>query len=61
MARELLPARYPYVPEFRQALELDPDNIDAWRYRRASFMNPALMLRSAITLASMDVARSFWP
>ena len=25
MARELLPARYPYVPEFRQALELDPD------------------------------------
>jgi len=25
-ARELLPARYPYVPEFRQALALDPAN-----------------------------------
>jgi tetratricopeptide (TPR) repeat protein len=25
-ARELLPARYPYVYEFRAALELDPDN-----------------------------------
>jgi Tfp pilus assembly protein PilF len=26
MARELLPARYPFVPEFRRALEFDPDN-----------------------------------
>ncbi len=26
MARELLPARYPFVNEFRQALELDPAN-----------------------------------
>src|ERR1019366_5511529 len=26
MARERLPARYPYVYEFRVALELDPDN-----------------------------------
>src|SRR5271156_2971233 len=27
MARELLPERYPYVPEFRKALELDPTNV----------------------------------
>jgi len=26
MARELMPDRYPYVPEFRRALELDPSN-----------------------------------
>ena len=26
MARELLPRHYPYVPEFRRALELDPTN-----------------------------------
>src|SRR5262249_38319290 len=26
LARELLPARYPYVPEFRDALALDPGN-----------------------------------
>ena len=26
-----LPARYPYVPEFRQALELDPDNVELRR------------------------------
>ena len=26
MARELLPARYPFVSEFRQALALDPAN-----------------------------------
>ena len=26
MARELLPQRYPYVPEFRRALDLDPSN-----------------------------------
>ncbi len=25
-AREMLPDRYPYVPEFRRALDLDPDN-----------------------------------
>ena len=31
MARELLPARYPYVPEFRQALELDPANVELRR------------------------------
>jgi Tfp pilus assembly protein PilF len=31
MARELLPARYPYVPEFRRALELDPGNIELRR------------------------------
>lgn len=30
-ARELLPARYPYVPEFRRALELDPKNLDLRR------------------------------
>src|SRR3982750_605588 len=28
MARELLPDRYPFVPEFRHALELDPANIE---------------------------------
>jgi Tfp pilus assembly protein PilF len=27
MARELMPERYPFVPEFRRALELDPDNV----------------------------------
>ncbi len=26
MARELMPSRYPYVSEFRRALDLDPDN-----------------------------------
>ena len=31
MARELLPARYPYVPEFRRALELDPANVELRR------------------------------
>ncbi len=31
MARELLPARYPFVSEFRQALALDPDNHDLRR------------------------------
>ena len=30
-ARELLPARYPFVPEFRRALELDPDNVELRR------------------------------
>jgi Tfp pilus assembly protein PilF len=30
-ARELLPARYPYVSEFRRALELDPKNADLRR------------------------------
>ena len=31
MARELLPRRYPYVPEFRDALELDPSNVELRR------------------------------
>jgi Tfp pilus assembly protein PilF len=31
MARELLPDRYPYVPEFRKALELDPANVELRR------------------------------
>jgi Tfp pilus assembly protein PilF len=31
MARELLPERYPYVPEFRKALELDPSNVELRR------------------------------
>jgi len=31
MARELLPERYPYVPEFRKALELDPANVEMRR------------------------------
>jgi tetratricopeptide (TPR) repeat protein len=31
MARELLPERYPYVPEFRKALELDPTNVELQR------------------------------
>jgi tetratricopeptide (TPR) repeat protein len=31
MARELLPSRYPYVPEFRRALELDPANVELRR------------------------------
>jgi Flp pilus assembly protein TadD len=30
-ARGLLPARYPYVYEFRKAIELDPDNIELHR------------------------------
>ena len=30
-ARELLPARYPYVYEFRRALELDPKNVELHR------------------------------
>jgi Tfp pilus assembly protein PilF len=30
-AREQLPARYPYVYEFRAALQLDPANLDLWR------------------------------
>lgn len=30
-ARELLPERYPYVPEFRAALELDPSNTELRR------------------------------
>ena len=31
MARELLPDRYPFVPEFRRALELDPKNVELRR------------------------------
>jgi Tfp pilus assembly protein PilF len=31
MARELLPDRYPYVPEFEAALKLDPDNAELRR------------------------------
>jgi tetratricopeptide (TPR) repeat protein len=31
MARELLPERYPYVAEFRRALEVDPDNSELRR------------------------------
>ena len=31
MARELLPSRYPYVAEFRAALDLDPDNVELRR------------------------------
>jgi Tfp pilus assembly protein PilF len=31
MARELLPSRYPYVAEFRRALELDPGNVELRR------------------------------
>jgi Flp pilus assembly protein TadD len=31
MARELLPERYPFVTEFREALELDPDNAELRR------------------------------
>jgi tetratricopeptide (TPR) repeat protein len=31
MARELLPARYPFVPEFRRALLLDPANTELRR------------------------------
>jgi Tfp pilus assembly protein PilF len=31
MARELLPERYPYVPEFQRALELDPKNVELRR------------------------------
>jgi Tfp pilus assembly protein PilF len=31
MARELLPRRYPYVLEFRRALELDPPNVELRR------------------------------
>lgn len=31
MARELLPDRYPFVPEFRRALELDPANVELRR------------------------------
>ena len=31
MARELLPDRYPFVPEFRRALELDPGNAELRR------------------------------
>lgn len=31
MARELLPARYPFVPEFRRALDLDPENVELRR------------------------------
>ena len=30
-ARELLPARYPYVYEFEKALELDPNNFELRR------------------------------
>jgi len=30
-ARALLPSRYPYVYEFRQAIELDPNNVDLRR------------------------------
>jgi hypothetical protein len=31
LARELLPSRYPYVPEFRRALDLDPSNAELHR------------------------------
>ena len=31
LARELLPDRYPFVPEFQAALQLDPDNIELRR------------------------------
>jgi tetratricopeptide (TPR) repeat protein len=31
MARALLPERYPYVPEFRSALQFDPDNFELRR------------------------------
>jgi Flp pilus assembly protein TadD len=31
MARELLPDRYPYVPEFQAALKLDPTNVELRR------------------------------
>ena len=31
MARELLPRRYPFVSEFRRALELDPSNVELRR------------------------------
>jgi tetratricopeptide (TPR) repeat protein len=31
MARELLPGRYPFVPEFQAALKLDPDNVELRR------------------------------
>jgi len=31
MARELLPDRYPYVPEFQAALKLDPGNVELRR------------------------------
>jgi Tfp pilus assembly protein PilF len=31
VARELLPARYPYVSEFQRALQLDPKNLDLRR------------------------------
>ena len=31
LARELLPSRYPYVPEFRGALDLDPSNAELHR------------------------------
>jgi Tfp pilus assembly protein PilF len=31
MARELLPARYPFIPEFRRALALDPANVELRR------------------------------
>jgi Tfp pilus assembly protein PilF len=37
-ARELLPDRYPYVSEFRQALELDPQNIELRRELAFLFM-----------------------
>jgi tetratricopeptide (TPR) repeat protein len=31
MARELLPPRYPFIPEFRRALELDPASVELRR------------------------------
>src|SRR5262249_8124178 len=31
LARELLPARYPYISEFRRSLELDPTNVELRR------------------------------
>src|SRR5256885_2209109 len=31
LARELLPARYPFVPEFRRAIALDPQNSELRR------------------------------
>lgn len=44
MARELLPARYPFVAEFRRALEFDPANIELRRelgYLLLRMDNPA--------------------
>jgi Flp pilus assembly protein TadD len=52
MARELLPDRYPYVYEFRQALELDPKN--AALHRELAYL---LLKMSQQGQASEDEAR----